>query len=386
MPMFHAVTDESLVTHIQGARRRIAYLAPGVTRRVAEALVAAYESKSASVTVILDDNEDAYRIGFGDPEGLARLHRFASDRGITLRRQAGLRLGVLVADDVVTIWSPTPKAVETERAENEPNGIVLQGEVATVLDNAVGGTSATSAANAEIGQETLPSEVTARIVKKLQENPPAPFDLSQKTRVFSTKFKFVEFDVQGAEWTERRIKISSVLLNADLPENIQDLLETTIRPFGAGADFEIEVQAIVAGALAYTEDQQPILTKTRQADLSKAWKAITTKFLVNLKGYGWLIRQADIGKFRSAANDYEKVLKAWVDKFQERMKDAENTLVTDIARLIRQRITVPAERSLDYQLGGRSPEGFSTDACRPSTRAHRNQRCFLGIDARPGIY
>jgi hypothetical protein len=76
-------------------------------------------------------------------------------------------------------------------------------------------------AKAEIGCEPFtPEQQVAKTVAALKENPPAPFDLSVKTRVFSTKFQFVEFELRGAAWTTREIKVSSWLLNPDVPEEL----------------------------------------------------------------------------------------------------------------------------------------------------------------------
>ena len=61
-------------------------------------------------------------------------------------------------------------------------------------------------AKAEIGCEPFAPEQVA----KTEENPPASFDLSVKTRVFSTKLQFVEFELRGAPWTTRKIKVSSL--------------------------------------------------------------------------------------------------------------------------------------------------------------------------------
>jgi hypothetical protein len=339
MTTFRAVTDETLVAQIASARRRLVFVAPGVTTGVALALETACGRDSLAVTIILDSDEDAYRVGFGDPDGLAKLHLFAKNHSVPLRRQPGLRIGLVVADDVVIIWSPTPKAVEANRRENEPNGIVLHGDVAAALDNAVGGgTSDTLPGDAEIGTKALRPEDTERMVQELRDNPPAPFDLSQKTRVFSTRFQFVEVEVQGAEWTQRKITISSLLLNADLPEDIQDILETQIRPYQTSTDTAIDVQSLVLGQLAYNSDGQPILVPTRQADLASAWKQITARYLFHLKGFGWLIRKTDLAAFRSSADGYTKVLKSWVDKFREKMQQDENRLVSEIAQLIRSRV------------------------------------------------
>jgi hypothetical protein len=62
-------------------------------------------------------------------------------------------------------------------------------------------------AKVEIGCEPFTPEQVAKTVAALKENPPAPFDLSVKTRVFSTKFQFVEFELRGAVWTTQSLEL-----------------------------------------------------------------------------------------------------------------------------------------------------------------------------------
>lgn len=346
MTTFQTVTDTTLVERITAAQRRVVFVAPGVARGVAKALAAAYQRKSVSVTVILDSDEDAYRIGFGDPEGLTYLHDFAAQQEMLLRRQEGLRIGLLVVDDVVTIWSPTPRAVEGERQEGQPNAIVLEGKVTAQLEDAVGADQSNMlVTEAQIGTEPLRPEDTKQMVQALKENPPAPFDLSHKTRVFSTKFQFVEFELQGAEWTERKIKISSLLLNSDLPENLQDILETQIRPYQGTADIAFEAPYVVRGQLAYTESGKQILVPTKQADIENVWKDIRSRYLVKVKGFGWLIRKKDLDVFRKEIQAFEQLLHAWVQKFREHAANDETKLIENIVSSIKNRLERSSRKS-----------------------------------------
>ena len=67
-----------------------------------------------------------------------------------------------------------------------------------------------------------------------------------------------------------RVKLSSLLLNPDVPEDLQDLFDTRVRPFSAHADREIEVPTLVQGQVAYTREGKPILSPMKQADMDRA--------------------------------------------------------------------------------------------------------------------
>src|SRR5205814_2955202 len=65
---------------------------------------------------------EVYRLGYGDEAGLKVLAAVTTELGAALRRQPGIRIGVVIADSQVVIYSPTPKLIEagpnTEGAAN----------------------------------------------------------------------------------------------------------------------------------------------------------------------------------------------------------------------------------------------------------------------------
>ena len=336
---FVAVSDGYLADIIGLASRRIIYVAPGVGTATANALVRhmTRTDDDISLTIILDADADAYRIGYGDPGALSVLHGAASQARCQIRRQRGVRVGLLVADDNTIIWSPTPQAVETEREVTEPNGVVLSGTVATTVDAAVGANSV-NMEWAEIGRESLQDADIAAIIKDLERNPPAPFDLTRRARVFSTRFQFVEFEVRGAEWTERRIKLSSLFLNADLPEALQGIIDTQVRPFQSQADTSFDVPLVIRGQRAFHEDGRRIVVPATQSDILKSWNDIRARYLRQVKGFGWLVRRDQLEQFQSDVGVFEETLAAWVGKFRERMRADEDKVVKSIVEAIRSRL------------------------------------------------
>jgi len=97
--------------------------------------------------------------------------------------------------------------------------------------------------------------------------------------VFSSKFQFVETELKGAEWINRRIRISSLLINADLSEDLRDILDTYVRPFQSMNDVAIEAPCIVGGQVAYNQFGQKILVPTTQRKMETAWKEIRERYL-----------------------------------------------------------------------------------------------------------
>jgi hypothetical protein len=216
------------------------------------------------------------------------------------------------------------------------------GSLADIIRNAVGADdSDVLLGQAEIGRVPFTPGQIAVTIEALKQNPPAPFDLARKTRAFSTKFQFVEFELRGAAWTKREIKLSSLLLNPDIPDELQDLFETRVKRFSSQGDVAIEVPALVHGQVAYNREGLVILSPMTQGDIEKSWKDLLKRYLVRMDGFGWLIQRVEKARFELDVAAYETVLKKWVEGFQKVATNDEKTLVKRIVDLIKARADRP---------------------------------------------
>lgn len=332
-----------LIARITDAIDRVVFVAPAVSLRVAEALGKTFRrAGGVSVTVILDPDQEPYRLGYGDPEGLARLQELAIDFQIPIRSQAGVRVGLLLTDDNILIWAPTPRSVESPRSNSQPNGLDLETRPGTNLGEdlrqAVGADdSEVPITQAQIGRQPFTPAQVAETKAALAENPPEPFDLARKTRVFSTRYQFVEVEKRGAAWTEREVKLSSLLLNSDVPPGLRDILETRIKPYSGQAEEAIWVPAVVCGQIAYNRRGEEIGEPKTQADMERDWKEILQRYLRKVGGFGSLIKRSDKEAFQAEIAAYEHVLTTWVRGFRELALAAEEDLVADITELVVER-------------------------------------------------
>jgi hypothetical protein len=337
---FVAVDDAHLATLIGTARRRLVFAAPGLGKLAGQALADAIIRLSGAVTIILDGDAEACRLGYGDPEALQALHDAARRQQLPLRRQEGLRVGILITDDVVLIWSPIARSVEAERDREQPNGLVLGGQATEICSTAMGaeGTSILPR-SAEIGRAPLSLENLQQTLNDLERNPPEPFDLSRRTRVFSSRFQFVEFEIRGAHEAERKINLSSVLLNADLPEALRDLLDTQIRPFQEKDQPTFPVPHLMTGIRLFDGKAQRLYVPATQRQVLKYWAEIRDRYLKHLPGFGWLIKRDELADFREATEAFEETLCAWVEEFRKHVGNREDALVNDIVAAIEARIS-----------------------------------------------
>jgi hypothetical protein len=335
MPVFQSVQDEDLIRGIQSATTRVVFFAPGVSEPVSKALVACMQAgRVKQIMFVLDGDEEACRLGYCDAPSLEKLFAAAQQFNFPLKRQPGLRIGLLMTDDNVLVWTPTPLMFEAPRQHAEPNGMVLTPQTFKELPQAMGVDPDKPNATAEIGTVALKVDEVQKVVAAIKAAPPAPFNLARLSRVFSAKFQFIETVLRGAELTKREMRLDSLILNSDAPEALRPLLHTTIQPFSTDADKTVEVGVLVNGELAYRKTGELLTRPTTQAEMRAYWDALMDQYIVNLPGFGKIIRVADKAKFEEGRAAFELILKAWVAGFQLLVKGDHDKRVAKVVDLI----------------------------------------------------
>lgn len=345
MQIFRSIQDDEVVQVISCAEKRVIYVAPGVSSAVTNALEKCIEGGNVKkITIVLDADEDSCRLGYCDAKSLERLVALAAKRNIPIRRHPGLRLGLLMADDAVLIWSPTPLMFEAPRTAAEPNGLMLTPDTLTALPASLGIGCDNQDASPEIGTGPVTLEEVAGVVEAIKAAPPAPFDISRLTRVFSAKFQFIETVLRGAELTKREMRLDSLILNSDAPEELQALLHTTIQPFNMDAEKAIDAPVLVNGEQAFRKCGAPIMKPTTQAMIRSYWSELSDRYIINVPGFGKIIRLGDKVKFEEGKEAFEIVLNAWVEGFKELLKEGLDVRVMRVVALIEHRMANASKR------------------------------------------
>ena len=269
---FTTATDDKLIELIQSAVHRLIIVAPGLTTPVAEALGHCIGTLSAqSLTVILDTDPEVYRMGYGDMQALENIRRASSQELFELREQPGVRIGVIVSDHRAMVYSPVPRNVEAGSTSVEkPNALVIEGEAADTLALA----TALAGAQTEVGQTALTSERVDQMVANLNADPPQPFDLSRKLRVFRSEVQFVELKMTNATFRSRKIQLPAQfqkLKDMDLRSRISSTLKMPI-------DLETELEISIgfgAGRETLMVNEKYIVRERQQLErvFFHDWKA-----------------------------------------------------------------------------------------------------------------
>ncbi len=349
---FTTATDDSLIALINGATNRLAVIAPGLTTPVAKALAARMaDLPSLSLTVVLDADAEVYRMGYGDPEALEIIRDASRNEMFDLREQPGVRIGVVIADERTMVFAPVSRNVEAGSVtEEKPNAIMLDGGATQKLAEAAGAAEGET----EVGVTGMEPARVAQMTADLKNNPPKPFDLTRKLRVFTAAAEFVELKVSNYQLSKRRVTLPDEFVgvgDATLRERISGQIRAPFDGIGA-QKIKIEIDGRQEELLV---DEEFIERERRE---------IEDTFTYVLPKKGRLILKRDradfdrqIARFQQIVVKFRDALKASIDTAREGFK---NQMLKEFAE--RWRVSPPS--FLKRRSGGEDSDRIKAEILR----------------------
>jgi hypothetical protein len=117
---FAVASDTSLVELIQRAKRRLVVVSPALNEPVAAALAERLKDLGQlAITVVLDADPEVYRLGYGTRSALDKVRQASKQSLFDLRVQPGVRIGVVISDDVTMLFAPVPLLIEAGSTASE---------------------------------------------------------------------------------------------------------------------------------------------------------------------------------------------------------------------------------------------------------------------------
>jgi hypothetical protein len=228
--LFTAISSEKIASLMNEASDRIIISTPALFIVTTRALIAAQERLgSESVTVVVDCDEEVFRLGYGDITALKLLQ----ESGVKLRQCSGLRIGIFICDNQGWIFSPTALYVQPEVHSNEtPNAIRIS---ASEVENLVSRICPACLGSSQDDSEGLQVEIGIsslldRDIQNTEENlkiaPPIAFDIARQVRVFQPYIQYVEISLKGCSIQRKRVQIPKSIQKLQA-KDIEDRLQTT---------------------------------------------------------------------------------------------------------------------------------------------------------------
>lgn len=341
MSTFTVVNEDTLAAAVEHCRERLVYIAPGITEKIVAAMaVAMQRAQPPALTVIIDADPEVCRLGYGTVDGLKALQALATGQLLPIRYQSGLRLGVLVADDQIAVYSPTPLLIEagSDRAD-QPNAITLG--ASNPLDRvlkacAAEGESDTAVplpSEAEVGTMAATPELLQKSLNELERLPPKPFDVARTERVYNTKLQYVDFEVTGYKLTARRVQIPT-----DLLVGTDKTLEARLR--NSFSLLEGKESLVVQIADADPDTGKPrvdkqgnsVMVNYSELAIEEERKKIYTDFLTPVPGHGQLISKMRRKAFDTRLDWFKARVAAYTVAVKKQLDQAVEASVKELPK------------------------------------------------------
>jgi len=240
--VFVSMSDRKMASLIEAAKCRVAVATPAVRAETAKALQNASTRLGCDrVAVVMDCDENVFRLGYGDIQAVKSLR----DGGCVVRQSSGLRVGVLVCDELAWVFSPTALYVQAEvQGDDTPNAVCLRAsDVDRVFCSVFPGKTANGAAKVgkadppaepEIGHEELNQQRLEQTEEALEQAPPVQFDIARQVHVFEPYLQYVELSLTGAAIQRNRVHIPKPVQSLGATKDLHGRLKTTLALFEKG--------------------------------------------------------------------------------------------------------------------------------------------------------
>lgn len=278
-------TELFLAELIQGARKSISFVGPGMTVGLAGAIHATLLQHPTLVTTItVDLDPEVCRLGFGELAAIKILEAFATQRPGVLKKQSGLRLCALTVDHDTIVFPPVPRLVESP--VEVPAAAQISFPQPLGESTSIGQQVHQSASSAPASADNI-----ADLQQDLQENPPLPFDLSQKVHVFNAQFEFVEFELKGLALSRKKVPLPPFLMGLSRDPKTQNLLQSSFRLIDDDTELSSDV-------------------------VLKLKKRLVDRYLIGLPTFGNVILRTNKPRFERSV----RLLKHYILRYQKKVE------------------------------------------------------------------
>lgn len=315
--------DENFIKQFFGeAKYRLAYIAPGISKPVADIIAAKWASLDpAEVRIILDVNSEIYRLGYGSADGSADAMQFLDKKAKELGgerlvcHQEGIRIGILISDSRVCFFAPTALLIESgTEQKTRPNGIIIEPVPPSVIKEI--GLGEKKESEQTIGLDKVNTSKIAAVIEDIKQNPPQKFDVARKVRVFNSRFEFVEFKVEGCSLSKHKVAIPPELMGLADDEELKKRLRSSFQLITNTTEFDKN-------------------SKISEKTITDFRKKIEDEFLGNIPGYGKAILRENKEAFNKKVEELSKVVNDFKTAIKSKLDEAiKNNISTLTERLL----------------------------------------------------
>lgn len=325
--VFTSASDDTLGHLVSSAKERLVIVSPGLSKDLATAIAKriAHDGGPPVLAVIVDIDPEVCRLGYGEIEAIDIVRDALATKGSSLQTQVGVRIGLIVADDEILVYSPTPRLIEAgSTSDTTPNAIRITKDAAIDIASACGaGPELEVLVNQELGLDFVDDRKLIAVKQDLKEVPPRPFNLVRLERVFNYRLEFVEFSVEHYKLKTRSVPLPPELLGL-AEKNLQDRIRNTFRVFESGSPFEFKIPdpcPLPPEGLLDEQHPVPDIVVTEEW-LSKEADRLRKKYFIPLgsAAYGNLILKRLKPEFEAEVERLKGIVEAYAKEVTSSIK------------------------------------------------------------------
>lgn len=307
--VFTSISNDKITQIISSAQSRIILVAPAIFNNVSQAIIETVQRiGKENITVVLDCDEEVFRLGYGDFEAIKKITEF----GLEVRQAPGLRVGIFICDERAWVFSPVALYVQPEvHSDETPNAIEIIGNDIDRLISSIKSQNMTFSNDAgrtyledvEIGQRSVGTDDIDHTDEALKIAPPVPFDIARQVRVFQPYIQYVEISLKGCSIQRKRVKIPKSIQKLQA-KDIEDRLQTT---------FDL-IEKSSAVSSKKVEDELNQIRDNLTRSLGKPWGRVLLKCVRPLF-------DERIQDFRKRLDEHREKVKGEIEQHLEDSKD-----------------------------------------------------------------
>lgn len=303
--IFTTLNSGTICKIISTINKELFLVTPSLNDNVAlEILDLSKQHPEIRIEVIVDNSSNAIRLGYGSLTALETLTK----NDIIVRSQKGIRIGVLIADDVGCIFNPTPQIIEEEpSSRTSPNSIKLSSSEVKRITSALYSNldTITEENESNIGQNIIEKEEFRQIKNDLTKHPPIKPDLARKMMIINSTFQLVEIHLIGAKLQSKTFSLTPQDLGIK-DENIAKRIRANYNILGKNELDEVK-------------------------HLESSLTNIKEKYLIPVESFGSLIlyknRKAFDDTIKILENEIKNIQTGLVEKVEIKLKESKQTLL-----------------------------------------------------------
>lgn len=334
---FVSVNDVVLVDAIGRAKKRLVYIAPGLRPPVANALTRAMDFvPSNAIHLVLDVDAGVSRLGYGDKDfkGMEILQAAAARHALTVNHHPGIRIGLLIADDLTLIYSPTAESIETEnRQADKPNAILLTAELPKSLADACA-LGEEGHATLEVGNDAIDAKNVEAVKRDLAARPAKDFNIARVERVFSSMLQYVELEIEDYKLASRTISLDAEMLGIN-DEEVSRRMATKYKLFSENESLTVEIPFV--GEDASQDPKQPP-QKFGPLSIDKERNRIKKVYIIDAGKNRSLILRRNVSAFEKEITRLKVKMGLYRDAVQSQIKKRTEEITAELLAALTKRL------------------------------------------------